>query len=128
MKPQVIKTESGDELVVLSRASYDALVRRARGEDAGTARIVAKSSAALRAGTDIEVPSHVAEAIARGESPLRAIREWRGMTQTDLGEIKTRIGQSTISALENGTRRGTPAVWKKLAEVLRVPLDLLIPD
>lgn len=128
MKPQVIKTESGDELVVLSRASYDALVRRARGEDAGTARIVAKSSAALRAGTDVEVPFHVAEAIARGESPLRAMREWRGITQTDLGEIKTRIGQSTISALENGTRRGTPAVWKKLAEVLRVPLDLLIPD
>ncbi len=128
MKPQVIKTESGDELVVLSRASYDALVRRAQGEDAATARIVARSSAALRTGTDVETPSHVAEAIARGESPLRVIREWRGMTQTDLGETRTKIGQSTISALENGTRRGTPAVWKKLAEILRVPLDLLIPD
>ena len=130
MKPQFIKTESG-ELVVLARRDYDALVKRAkgvRGEDEGTARIIARSDAALEAGDEIELPAAVAEAIARGESALRVVREWRSMTQMYLGEIKTNIGQSTISALENGTRRGTAAVWRQLAEVLRVPTDLLIPD
>ena len=130
MKPQFIKTENG-ELVVLPRSDYDALVERAKGvksEDEGTARLVAKSDAALAAGDEVELPSTVAEAIARGENALRVVREWRGMTQIQLGDMKTDIGQSTISALENGTRRGTTTVWKRLAKVLRVPMDLLIPD
>lgn len=76
----------------------------------------------------MELPAKVAEAIARGENPLRVIRAWRGMTQKDLGEAKTNLGQSTISALENGMRRGTTAVWRKLASVLGVPMDVLIPD
>ncbi len=130
MKPQFIKTESG-ELVVLARSDYDALVKRAKGltsEDEGTARVIDRSDAALAAGNEIELPAAEAERIARGDNPLRVVREWRGMTQMYLGEIKTNVGQSTISALENGTRRGTAAVWRQLAEVLRVPTDLLLPD
>jgi len=130
MKPQFIKTE-GEELVVLPRRDYEALVKRAKvagSEDAGTARIVARSEGALAAGDEIELPAKIAEAIASGENALRVIREWRGMTQMQLGEMKTDIGQSTISALENGSRRGTTAVWKQLAKVLGVPMDLLIPD
>jgi transcriptional regulator with XRE-family HTH domain len=50
------------------------------------------------------------------------------MTQMYLGEMKTNVGQSTISALESGSRRGTTAVWKQLARVLEVPMDILIPD
>jgi DNA-binding XRE family transcriptional regulator len=128
MKPQFIKTESG-ELVVLARSDYDALVKRAKGanEDEGTARIIARSDAALGAGQELELPADVAEAIARGENPLRVIRDWRGKTQMYLA-FKTNIDQSTISALENGTRRGTVTVWKRLADALRVPTDLLIPD
>ena len=130
MKPQIIKTEN-DELIVLPRRDYDALVKRAKkaeSEDEGTARIVAGSNSALAAGQDVELPADVAEAIARGENALRVIREWRDITQMQLGEMKTDIGQSTISALENGTRRGTTAVWKQLAAALRVPMDVLIPD
>lgn len=130
MKPQFIKTENG-ELVVLPRSDYEALVKRAKGsksEDAAIAQIVARSTAALEAGSEIELPASVAEAIARGENALRVIREWRGMTQMYLGEMKTSVGQSTVSALENATRRGTAAVWKQLAQALRVPTDLLIPD
>jgi DNA-binding XRE family transcriptional regulator len=129
MKPQFIKTENG-ELVVLPRRDYEALVKRAKGsksEDEGVARIVARSSESLDAGDDVELPASIAETIARGENPLRVIREWQGHTQMYLA-FKTDIDQSTISALENGTRRGTAAVWKRLAEVLRVPTDLLIPD
>jgi len=128
MKAQFIKTDSGEELAVLPRADYEDLLRQAHGEDAGTARIISRTTAALKARQDVELPAEVAEAIARGENPLRVIRQWRDMIQTYLGEVKTQIGQSTVSALENGTRRGTPAIWKKLAEVLRVPMDVLIPD
>jgi hypothetical protein len=130
MKPQFIKTE-GEELVVLPRRDYEALVKRAKkvsNEGEKIARLVKKSDEALAAGDEVELPSKVAEAIARGENPLRVIREWRGMTQMYLGETKTNVGQSTISALESGSRRGTTAVWKQLARVLEVPMDILIPD
>ena len=130
MKPQFIKTE-GEELVVLPRRDYEALVKRAKkvvNEDEKIARIIKKSDEALAAGDEVELPSKVAEAIARGENPLRIIREWRGMTQVYLGETKTDVGQSTISALESGSRRGTTAVWKQLARALDVPMDILIPD
>lgn len=130
MKPQFIKTE-GEELVVLPRRDYEALVKRAKkvsDEDEKIARIVKKSDEALAAGDEVELPSKVAEAIARGENPLRVIREWRGMTQMNLGEMKTNVGQSTISALESGSRRGTTAVWKQLARALEVPMDILVPD
>lgn len=129
MKPQIIKTEH-DELVVLPRREYEALLKRAKrigSEDEGVARVVAKSNAALALGQDIELPADVAEAIARGESALRVIREWRDMTQMHLA-FKTDIDQSTISGLENGTRRGTAAAWRRLAAVLRVPVDVLIPE
>jgi Helix-turn-helix len=129
MKPQIIKTDEGTELVVLPRKDYEALLARAKdNENAGTARIVARSNANLRAGLDVKLPAEVAEAIANGQNPLRVIREWRDWTQVYLGEMKTNIGQSTISALESGTRRGTPTVWKQLADVLKVPMELLIPD
>ncbi len=129
MRPQFIKTENGSELVILARKDFDDLLRRAKdNEDTGTARIVARSNAALKAGREVELPADVAEAIARGENALRVIREWRAMTQTELGERKTKIGQPTISALENGTRRGTTAVWKRLAAVLEVPMEMLIPQ
>ena len=130
MAPEIIRTDGGEELVVLPRRVYDALLARAGAtdEDEGTARVIDATSAALAAGRDVEIPAAVAEAVARGESPLRALREARGWTQAQLGEFKTSIGQGTISALENGQRRGTTAVWKELAAVLEVPMEFLLPD
>jgi DNA-binding XRE family transcriptional regulator len=130
MKPQIIKTKAGD-LVVLARTDYEVLRRRAREighEDAGTARILKRSDAALAAGRDVMLPAAVAEAIARGESALRAVREWRGMTQAQLGSEATSVGQGTVSALETGRRQGTPAHWRQLARALRVPLNLLMAE
>jgi hypothetical protein len=38
---------------------------------------------------------------------------------------KTNIGQGYISDLESGRRKGTTAALKKIASVLKVPLDLI---
>ena len=132
MKPQIIKTETGEELVVLPRRAYDQLVRRGgeegNEEDAGTARIVARTVAALKAGREALLPAEIAQAIASGENALRVVRKWRGITQQQLGEVKTDIGQSYVSQLESGAKKGTPDVFRKLAAALKVPVDLLIPD
>jgi transcriptional regulator with XRE-family HTH domain len=53
------------------------------------------------------------------------LREWRGKTQLDIS-YKTNIGQGYISDLESGRRKGTTAALKKIADVLKVPLDLIV--
>jgi len=129
MDAQIIKTETGEELVVLPRSHYEALVARASGpseadEDAGTARIIARSDAELAAGRELLLPSEVAEALMRGDNPLRVIRKWRDLTQTALSE-RTGVDQGYISAIECGGRAGSLDVFRKLATALAVPLDLL---
>jgi DNA-binding XRE family transcriptional regulator len=56
---------------------------------------------------------------------LKGIREFRGLTQTQLGE-KTGIAQGYIALLENNKREGTLSTMKKLANALDVPLDLIL--
>ena len=70
------------------------------------------------------IPKQVVDSIASGESTLRALRDWRGKTQLDIGH-KTKVGQGYISDLESGRRKGTTAALKKIADVLKIPLDLI---
>ena len=59
-----------------------------------------------------------------GKNALRVLREWRGKTQLYISH-KTNIGQGYLSDLESGRRKGTTAVLKKIAGILKVPLDLI---
>jgi transcriptional regulator with XRE-family HTH domain len=134
-KLQIIKTPTGEELVVLPRSEYEALKSRRSdsAEDVASRRIFSQSAAAIRKGREIELPATVAERIARGENPIRVVREWRGLTQLQLGEMKAKvdgrpIGQGYLSQLERDERKGTAMVLKALARALKVPLELLLPD
>ena len=66
----------------------------------------------------------VSTAILRGESRLKAIRNWRGETQLQLN-AKTGIGQGYLSDLETGRRTGSPETVAKLAQALNVPVEWL---
>jgi transcriptional regulator with XRE-family HTH domain len=66
----------------------------------------------------------VSSAILRGESRLKAIRNWRGDTQLYLN-FKTGIGQGYLSDLENGRRTGTRETIARLAQALNVPVEWL---
>jgi antitoxin component HigA of HigAB toxin-antitoxin module len=123
--PQIILTPSGEELVVLPREEYDALLARAdhAAEDADDAAIYDARKAELAAG-GIQLPPEVSAAILRGESRLKAIRKWRDETQLHL-EFKTGIGQGYLSDLENGRRAGTPETIARLAQALNVPAEWL---
>lgn len=132
MDPAIIKTDHGDELVILARADYEALLARANGpteeeEDAGTARIIDRSAAAVATGRAVRVPEEFALALARGENALRVLRSWRGLTQAGLAE-RAGLDQGYVSALERGGRAGTLDTHRKLAAALGVPLDLLAGD
>ncbi len=123
--PQIVRTPSGEELVVLPRAEYEALLERAdhEAEDADDVAIYDARKAELAAG-GVVLPPEVSAAILRGESRLKAIRNWRGMTQLHL-DFKTGISQGYLSDLENGRRKGTPETIAKLAQALNVPVEWL---
>ncbi len=124
-EPQIIRTPNGEELVVLPRAEYEALVEHAdhAAEDADDVAIYDARKAELAAGGMV-LPQEVSAAILRGEDRLKAIRAWRGETQRDLN-VKTGIGQGYLSDLENGRRTGPPETLAKLAQALNVPVEWL---
>ena len=123
--PQIIRTPSGEELVVLPRAEYEALLDRAdhEAEDADDIAIYDARKAELAAG-GVVLPPEVSAAILRGESRLKAIRNWRDETQLRLN-IKTGVGQGYLSDLESGRRTGGPETIAKLARALNVPVEWL---
>ncbi len=119
------KTAKG-ESAILPRKDYERLVARAAEADegAGTARLVAKARNDVAAGLPL-LPKDVVDRLAKGENPVRVLREWRDVTQLYLAH-KTNISQSHISDIESGRRTGTPSTLRRLADALNVPLDLLV--
>src|SRR5258708_39426876 len=83
--PQIIRTPSGEELVVLPRAEYEALLERAdhEVEDADDVAIYDARKAELAAGGGV-LPQEVSAAILRGEGRRKTLRNWRGATQPPL--------------------------------------------
>lgn len=123
--PQIIRTPGGEELVVLPRSEYDALLERADhvDQDADDVAVYDARKAELASG-GVVLPSEVSAAMLWGESQLKAIRNWRDETQMHLA-FKTGIGQGYLSDLESGRRMGTPETIAKLAQALNVPVEWL---
>ncbi len=120
-EPQIIRTPGGEELVVLPRAEYEALLAAAAdaAEDEADAAVYDARKADLEAGRDARLPPEVSAAMLRGDSLLKALRKWRGMTQIDLATL-TDLGQGYLSDLEAGRRRGTRETLRRIAEKLNV--------
>ncbi|NGN41184.1 helix-turn-helix transcriptional regulator [Mesorhizobium sp. CGMCC 1.15528] len=118
--PQIIKTPGGEELVILPKADYDALLRAAdeAAEDAADAAIYDARKAEL-AGTE-PFPAELSMAILRGDSRLKALRKWRGLTQSDLAD-KADLTQGFLSDLEGRRRTASADTAARLAVALAVP-------
>ena len=127
--PQFLKTDAGDELVVLSRRDYDALMARAgdeAAEDAMAHRILQETSAELQATQELALPQSVWEEIERGDrSALTILRRHYGYTQTRLAALSG-VPQGAISEIENGARSFSVETLRSLSRALHVPADMLI--
>ena len=126
-EPQFIRTPSGDELVVLTRADYDALLEALTEaeEYAADVAIYDARKAELAGAGDAVLPAAVSAALLRGARLLEALRDWRGMTQTRLAEA-TGLAQGYLSDLERGRRQGTPETLARIAAALEVPAKWLV--
>lgn len=122
---QFLQTPGGEELAVLPRADYEALLSRADDADATTARLIESSRKAIADGQDVVLPKAVVDRMTSGENRVRVLREWREMIQVELAAA-TGISQNYLSAIETGARKGPAELQARLARALGVPTDLLI--
>ena len=128
MGVQIIRTESGEELVVLPRREYIALLAPAgdeAAEDEMTGILVDEAKAAIARGDEVALPEEVWAAIEAGESPVKVLRKHRGLTQAELAAAAG-VSQGYVAELEGGRKTGTPETLKAIARALGVPLDVLV--
>lgn len=119
--PQMIRSPSGDELVVLTRAEFNALSRAAAEamEEADDIAVFDARTAEPRAARDAKLPPEVTASVLRGDSLLRALRRWKGMTQEDVAR-RAKLAQGYVSDLENGRKIATPRALRAIAKALDV--------
>jgi ribosome-binding protein aMBF1 (putative translation factor) len=121
---QTLKTSSGEELVVISRAEFDRLCALAAEAEEDAADIVAydAAKAEFEASGSIAFPPDLSTLLLKHKSRLAAMRKWRGLSQADLA-AKVGIGQSFLSGLETGRHIGSSTTIEGLAAALDVPVD-----
>lgn len=129
IKPKFIDTGAGGEIVILTRAEFDALVARAEEveEEAELNAIYDARIAEVMKRPDALLPAEVSAYLMAGDRLLRALRRWRKMTQ---GELAKRAGlaQGYVSDLESGRREGTSETLASLARALEVSEGWLTLD
>ena len=119
--PQIIKTPSGEDMVVLARDDYDALLAAladAQDELADIA-VLDKRLAEMAAAPDPLRPAAISVLLLKGYRRLEAVRLWRGLTPAELAK-NVGISEGMLDGLE----RGAPAdlaVVSELAKALDVP-------
>jgi len=121
---QIIKTPSGEELVVLPRAEFDRLAALAADaeEDAADVAAYDAAKAEFAASGDAVLPAELSALLLKAKSRLAAVRKWRGLSQEDLA-AKVGVQQGYISDLETKRRAGLPATIERLAAALDVPVS-----
>ena len=118
-KIQTITTPTGEKMAILPLSDYEALI-----DAIDSAQALAEAGSVARG--DVEtLTSDEASALIDAATPLAFWRVKRGLTQA---ELATAIGisQSYVAALESGARKGDPALFLRLSQALKVPLEHLI--
>ena len=121
MKPQMFKTDLGEELVILSHREYIALRARAgdeEAEDEMSALIAIERQRDIDAGRDVALPGWFCDAAAKGDgSVLRGLRKMRGLSQAQVAEM-AEITQGYYSEVERGGAIPTVELLDRISEAL----------
>jgi ribosome-binding protein aMBF1 (putative translation factor) len=123
MNTQIIITPTGERMVILPEGDFQLLLLAA--DNAEDAAAVKEFEKRMSAGEEELLPAELANAILDGANPIRAWREYRGMTIKSLAQ-SAGIAPAYLSQLETGQRDGTIETIKKLASVLNIMLDDLV--
>lgn len=118
---QIIKTPTGEELAILPRTEYERMIQALEAKE-HSAAVGAVASGRLETITDVEMG-----VLLGAPTPLAFWRAKRGLTQRDLAD-RIGVSQSFYAEIEAGKKVGEPALYKRAAETLCVPMDGLVVD
>ncbi|MDR6953801.1 DNA-binding XRE family transcriptional regulator [Ancylobacter sp. 3268] len=119
------KSPAGEDIVILSRPEYDALV--AASEDAADARAAGAVLSRIEAGTEALIADEDMDAYLAAATPLAFWRKKRGLTQAALASA-TGVGQGFLSEIESGKKTGDVATLKKIANALGLRIDDIVAE
>lgn len=125
MSIQIIKQGNKPEWAVVPYETYLQLVEKA--EMLQDVQDYDSAKAALERGEDELVPSDVIYAILDGENPIKAWREYRGLSQQETAQ-KSGISVPHLSQFEKNKRKGSLDVLTAIARVLSVSLEQVVPS
>lgn len=115
------------DTVTITRAEYRALLdMRQRLDELEDHLSGAKALADFREDPGSFLPFPMVERLLAGESPVRIWRERRAMKATELAAA-TGLTAAYISEIETGKKPGSIDAFRKLARVLSVTIDDLLP-
>ncbi|MBM6595978.1 helix-turn-helix domain-containing protein [Microvirga pudoricolor] len=126
MKAQFITTDGGEELVLLPRRDYDAMLARLgdeEAEDRVTRRIVAEARERIARGDETLIATDLSGRPARMESGnfdgvlLRELRKTAKISQQQLAE-EASITQGYLSDIEGERKRPGEDVMRELLAAL----------
>jgi hypothetical protein len=117
IRPQIIEREGKPEYAVIPIAEWRRIQTLLEElED------IRDFDAALANRERRMIPFEVTSAILDGASPIRAWREHRGLSRSDLVRA-TGIAAARLAEIEDGTQRATPAALRRLARALCAHAD-----
>lgn len=118
------QTPSGDEMVVMPREDYDALVEAAEmlSDVAAYDRFKEK----LAAGEEELIPAEFVYRMLDGENPVRVWRDFRALSAKDLA-ASAGISATYLSEIESGKKEGSLSALRKIAKALKVDLEDILP-
>jgi DNA-binding XRE family transcriptional regulator len=117
IKPQIIEREGKPEFAVIPIAEW----RRIQAMIEELEDIRDFDAAAANRNRRM-LPFEVTSAVLDGASPIRAWREHRGLSQSQMA-VAAGIGMDELSGIEDGTRKPVLATLRRLAKVLRAHVD-----
>jgi len=123
MSIQVIEQNGKPEWAVVPYETYLQLVEQA--ETLQDIRDYDSAKAALEREEEELIPSEVVYALLDGQNPIKVWREYRGLTQQQLGEAAG-ISVPYLSQLESGKRKGSTRVLTAIAKSLKLSLDDIV--
>lgn len=120
---QIIKTPTGEELVVLPRAEYDRLIAdREMAEDVAA---FDASERRLASGEDEILPAAMVDRLLAGANRVRVWREHRGLSAKELAE-RADVSAAYLSEIERGRKPGSVEAMKALSGALGLAIDDLV--
>lgn len=127
MGVQFLRSESGEEIVQMSRRDYDMLLARGgdeEAEDRAADHLVREARIARDERLGAALPVWLSAAILAGEHPIRAARLKAGLSRGELASLAG-VGEAQLSDAEGGTRPLAVPALAALARALEVEAEWL---